>query len=105
MSHDPLPPFPTVAWPDERSTPSRCGQEYGTTAPVSSQSRVPISQEGQPTSISHPSNSEEAKFLMGVAEIELPFPRATNIHGTEFLPHAGQAKNTGALVTLITTHS
>lgn len=36
---------------------------------------------------------------MGVAEIELPFPRATNIHGTEFLPHARQAKNTGALVT------
>ena len=58
LSHDPLPPFPTVAWPDERSTPSRCRQEYGTTAPLSSQSRVPISQEGQLTSISHPSNSD-----------------------------------------------
>lgn len=42
-----------------------------------------------------PTLIEEARFLMGVAEIELPFPQATNIHRTEFLPRARQAKNPG----------
>lgn len=74
-----------------------------------------------------PTLIEEARFLMGVAETELPFPQATNIapharqaknpgplvtltitniHRTEFLPRARQAKNPGLLgPTLITTHS
>ena len=57
-----------------------------------------------PTFLIPPTLMEEARFLMGVAEIELPFPQATNIHRTEFPSHSRQTKNPGPLVTFTTTH-
>lgn len=102
------PPFPTVALAGQKvHLQQKAWTRIWDYCPPGSQSCVSApQQEGQPTNISHPSNSDGRGqiSLRGCGWDRAPFfPQATNIHRTEFPSHARQTKNPGP-PSLLPTH-